>query len=384
MIEMLIGQWIGGLNGTLVGNVYAEFIGNGETVSASVHANIDGDVLNLVGELSIDDNAVFGRLFLRSRASGHADVKEITEQTNNSATSSNESNQLPVDEYADLRIDRLSPDYVSGRWIGSGGDRGVFQLTPANTARSTPSAPQPIKPLQIVNKKTDIPKLRLSRADLNDLVAAMKRSIPTQNDVIVAYSPGEQENEIVQLSHDFFNRDDLPPILSSLRLNLDDDTQGLRKSIQLTLSERGSSLLVSAPDEVWVNGVNIQLNQEINRRISGFSKLFQRHGLNFNGFVLLLAIGLSPELNTMDRIVFLGIVVFAILVFKEFHSRISSVRILPRADTPAPTKLNFGEVITAISGGIGTAAIIGLYKFLSDGGLEKIGNWLSSLLVTAG
>jgi hypothetical protein len=255
--------------------------------------------------------------------------------------------------------------------------KGVFQLAAANTA-SVRDIPQRLEPLQIVNRQEDIPKLQLTRADLVDLITAMKRALPTPNDVVVAANI--DGNEVVQLSVDFFTRPGLPMWLSFIRLSLSDQAPGIQKNIQLTLSDQGSNFHMSASDEVWVNGVASAFRQSIKRRSSWFGWWFQRHGLNINGIALLAAIGVSPNLLLVPRLIFLAAVVVALLGFKAFHGWVSRVRVWPRSDTPDRRRVALPEILTAALGGIGTIMAVGLFTFLANDGLQKIGQWIARAL----
>src|SRR5690606_31983346 len=152
-----------------------------------------------------------------------------------------------------------------GQWSTYDGHKGVFQLAAANAGREVALSPA-LEPVQIVNRQEDIPKLQLTRADLVDLILAMKRAIQTPNDVVVAVNI--DGNEVVRLSDDFLTRQDLPMKLSFIRLSLSDQAPGIRKNIQITLSDQGSNFHVSASDEVWVNGVATALRHSIKRRSS--------------------------------------------------------------------------------------------------------------------
>src|SRR5690606_9195366 len=182
------------------------------------------------------------------------------------------------------------------------------------------------------------------------------------------------------LSADFLARPDLPMWLSFISLSLSDQSPGIRKNIQITLSDQGSNFHVSASDEVWVNGVATALRQSIRRRSSWCGWWFQRHGLNINGIALLTAIGVSPNLALTPRLVFLGAVVVALLGFKAFHGWISRVQVGPRTDTPDRRGIALPEILTTALGGIGTLMVVGLFSFLSEDGLQKVGQWIANAL----
>lgn len=369
----LNGQWIGDLNGTLVGQLYVEFRPVETSIDVQFGANIRGEPIELRGRIV----EIADRLICKLSIYRRKRLALPTAEEGDSPEDPKPSSSTDVEPYAELVFDTVQSNRIAGRWETIDGNRGVFQLGPANTETTPPIAPESINPLQIVSRREDIPKLRLSRNDILDLVSSIKRSLPSSNDVAVAFAV--DNNEIVQLSEDFFQRRDLPKELNYLRLTINDQSPGIKKSIQVTFSDKDSHILVSASDEVWVSGVTQNLLATLHRRSSWYSWWFQKHGLNLNGVLLLVTIGLLPNLQMTARFVFIFIVVLALLGFQKLHTTVSKVKILPREDTLPPSKVSMGEIVTGAVGGIGTILAIAIFDFLSGDGLTKLLVWMSEV-----
>ncbi len=246
-VQVLAGQWIGDLNGTLVGQLYVEFWPVEATIEVKFGANIRGEAIELYGRIAESPGRLGCKLAIVRREKKPilptSDITDIPEAKP----------PEKFEPYAELIFDTVQPNRIAGRWEAVDGNKGVFQLGPAPTEVSSPVAVESLNPLQIVSRREEIPKLRLSRNDIIDLVDSIKRSLLSTNDVAVGFMV--DNNEIVQLSADFFRRRDLPKELNFLRLTINDQSPGIKKSIQVTLSDRDSHILVSASDEVWVTGV---------------------------------------------------------------------------------------------------------------------------------
>lgn len=210
IIDELEGEWVGSLRGTLVSELYVVFTRTGDRLNVRLKANSNGRGIELRGPARLADGAI---------------VAKVTQSAKGLPEGS-----APIS--ATLRFESASAERASGRWTTTDGNEGVFALFPAlpgATGQAPAGADQPTR-MQIVTQQQVLPKMRLSRADLIEMVEAMKLCVVTENDVVI--NAEIDGNEIVSFAADFFSRADLPRELGSVRLTLNNAPNSSTKSVQ--------------------------------------------------------------------------------------------------------------------------------------------------------
>jgi hypothetical protein len=358
-----VGQWIGDLRGSIIGNLYVEFKPIDRSIVMNVHANSGGNATVLAGPIDASTSPPSAVLSVLPAGTTAATAMVTGGQTEALTT---------------FQFDTVTAERISGRWTSNDGNAGVFQLSPARTSHSDVSAQQ--GPTEIVSRTYELPKLTLYRSDLVDIALKLKEVIQTPNDVVI--SARIDGVDTVTFARSFFQKPNLPNELGSIRLSLTETKPFAPKSISLSFSnDITPSLTINSDDRVWVNGVFADLDKYMRRYYTWFLDKFQKHALNLNGIALLIAIGALPNLpGSLSRYVFLAIVVSLIVGFKAFHDYINRVRIFPRKERKDRRFLDMPEIISAAA----TAGLVGvagyLVSFFSADGLTKVGAWISGFL----
>jgi hypothetical protein len=370
----LVGQWIGNLNGTLVGPLYVEFEVQQDRTVMVVRANVNGHVVALQGEVT--DAPPLG---LSARLAQQPEAVDAAVPGIAAHGRPAEGPQVAL-IFAVLVFDQVTSSFIAGRWSTDDRNGGIFRLGASHTRTGSP--PDVIgdgDPLAIISRQEELPRLRLDRSDIESIIVEMKKAVPTTNDVVITTTI--DGNEVIQLARDFLLRNDLPKELSFIRLRLTEVSNFAPKTVQLNVANEACNILVSASDAVWVNGAAIGFSRSMRRRYSRWSQLFQRHGLVLNSFVLIIALGVSPDLALVPRLVFLLLVIGLLAFFKWFHSSVSRVLIRPRAEQSSRRQGYWPEILTTAVGGLLTLIIGWAFSFLAAGGLAslllQLSQWLA-------
>src|SRR5882762_11740018 len=158
MIENLIGQWVGDLRGTDIGNVFAVITDEDGRKRAEVTVNVGGQITKLAG-YAVEENGVVSA----ELASEQADRPPGSPPS------------------AKIIFDSVAAQGLTARWTTSTGHAGVLSLvrwetTPKSNKPSAVEASAPIvppKPIEIVAREGRLANLTLYRAELEIIVAKM-------------------------------------------------------------------------------------------------------------------------------------------------------------------------------------------------------------------
>lgn len=357
---MLEGSWIGNLNGTLVGNLFAEFYSDGDVTKIILRANVDSQPIILTGQVERRDDSIVASLSSEDAALG--------------------------DEY-DTRLvfDSISDDRLGGRWFLKTGHGGSFVLGPAtNIQRSTPAAAtdksQSHKSaLKIVRRTISLPKITIYRDEIKRLSSQMKEWLNTPFQVVIhagTHKAGQSKKDIRKFDSDFWDDPSLSKHAEFLYLSLSEPGE-LPRTIDVHLGNEGCSVSVTGADEIWVSGCFNELEQFFSEKNSRWRTLYENHALNFNGLAFLISLTLLPSLDLPQRIVLMTSAITLMLLFKSFHDHTTSLRIFLQQDQTETNWLDLPRIFNTLLGAGILAFVPVAYTWLSGNGLQNLLDWLS-------
>lgn len=282
---------------------------------------------------------------------------------------------------ASFTFDRVTNSSLDGQWVQADGNAGVFTFE-RKANGPAPNVPA-IEPLEVVQRTIQFPKITIYRDEIVQLIAVMKTLLPTTNEVVVHIIRGQID--IKRLAVHFWGDPALPERVDLLELSLvEANPAGIVKTINLVLGPHGCSMSVSGGDRVWVDGGLSQLRDLLRRYHSIWRKLYERHGLNLNGFLALMVLTLLPSLDLLSRSVFVAIATVLVLSFWFLHRWTTQLRIFLKTEREKVRLLDRTDFITTILGAALLAAIPYVYTWLKGQGLTTALSWLASLTTKSG
>jgi hypothetical protein len=354
-LEQLTGQWIGHFNGTTIGNVYAVFEVVRDSTSVKMHISSNGSTTVIKGAVD--------------KAKAPPSATLLPEDfTADDAKSGVERHSI------EITFDVIETGRILGRWE-SGKDAGVFSLAPANTQTQQLSD---TKLVEIVSRNLPLPRLSLFRSDLQDISAKLKEMIKTPNDVVI--STRIDGTDTLQLAGTFFVRTNLPSETERVHLSLQEAKALAPKSIVVDFPNEGApSITINGDDRMWVSGAAQDLERFFRRYHSKWLGGFQKYALNFNGILLLIALGALPSLPTAaSRYIMLASALALAFGFKKFHDHINRVRVFLKKNRSDKQLWDKAAITSAIAGTLAAAGISVIAGFLSENGLGRLLDWLAN------
>jgi hypothetical protein len=306
LLDSMVGQWIGIVRGTDIGNLYAAIKREGELTKISLAANLPGGVERFYGGLREDNGAVAAFLEYEQQAP--------------------DGTALPTTY---LSFDQTGPSRLTGRWRSSAGHEGVFFLDRADTAAPKPEDQKQIaqidalaRPIEIVAKEVVLPSLRLFRSELEGAIAKLRELLPTSNEIVVAAMIDGRE--VRRFAKDFLAIESLPQYVTHLSLSINDGRQPLSSTINVNFNVKGASnFFVQSDNTIWVSGTAAELDEYFGRFANPVMVFLQRHGLGINTLLLLLTIAIVPDFPLRSRVAILAMLVVIAFSFVKIHSALN-------------------------------------------------------------
>jgi hypothetical protein len=306
--DELVGNWIGDLRGTDIGNVFATIRSEDGVHRVNVKLNIAGEITDLVGNLETEATGAV----LTLTPADHSQTGEGFAPS------------------AEVIFETVSSERLAGTWTASNGHAGTVVLTKFPTAQVAPTPPaagaQVQPPAELITREGQLANLVLYRNELEVIVGKVKELIGGKNDV--AISATVNGRQIRQFSKDFFERKDLPQYVTNVNLSVNDGRYPLASVVTINLTDKfQSTFFVQSDNARWVGGAFAELSDLFRRYTNPLFILIQKHGLNANGLTMLVVIALLPDLPLLSRITLLvSSLIFVNLVF-FLHRRFTTTRI---------------------------------------------------------
>jgi hypothetical protein len=339
MSEAFVGQWIGHIRGSEIGDIYAVIAEGATGLSIRLTINIRGEATTLVGLIDLSGD--------KPRARLRADRPEPDVHT------------------AEIRFDRYN-GRLEGEWSTSTGHAGIFFLGRADTVSrgastgtqaGPPAAPE--RPVELRARQSSLPSLTLFRPEVEALVALLKELVGGPNDVVIAANIGG--TEIRQFAKDFLARETLPSYVTHMSLSLADGRQPLQSTITVNLAAHGSSnYFVQSDNPIWVSGSAAELDAFFDRYANPLIVFVQRYGLNLNMILLLIAIAVLPEVPIISRFALLAFAIAVIIAVMRVHRFFNATAIY--LDKGMSRGL-FTKALPSMVSALSVAAITGLLAF---------------------
>jgi hypothetical protein len=357
MSEAFVGQWIGHVRGSDIGNVYSVITNGVGGLAIRVTVNIEGEAAALTGSLDLSGSKPIARL--------RVDPPD------------------PDGSIAEIRFDRYDGSRLEGEWSTSTGHAGIVFLSRADTVpraaapesqAGVPAAPE--KPVELRGRQKSLPSLTLFRPELEALVALLKELVGGTNDVVIAANVGG--TEIRQFSKDFLARETLPPFVTHMSLSLADGRQPLQSTITVNLADNGSSSYsVQSDNPIWVSGSAAELDAFFDRYANPLIVFIQRHGLNLNMILLLIAVAALPEVPLISRFALLAFAIVVIMALVRVHRFFyATASFLDKGMSRGIFTKAFPSMVSALS----VAAITGLlawaYSQATAENMRRLLTWL--------
>lgn len=279
-----------------------------------------------------------------------------------------------------ITFETVSRDRLIGSWELASGHRGVLTLgrpateVPADVDQQQPDAhtPPPIA-LEVTQRGGQLHSMTVFRDDLKDIIATMKSLLPSPFDVVVRLEIDGDEKRVLAAA--LWDMTATPRTTRYIHLVLS-EPGNLPRSISLDLEPGNSSFSVVGPDEGWVGAAHHRLSRLLQRKRSRWRALFEKWGLNVNGFALLLALTLAPSLELASRVVLMVGTVAGIFAFRAAHGWVTKLRIYLRDDFKASSWVDGPRLVTTLLGAALIAAVGWGYGWLAGGGLKAMLSFL--------
>ena len=221
-----------------------------------------------------------------------------------------------------------------------------------------------------------LPSLRLYRSELEALVAKMKELIKGSNDVVIAATIDGRE--VRQFSKDFFSRIGLPQYVTQMSLSLVDGRQPISSTINVHLAIRGASgFFIQSDNGLLVSGGHSELSSFFERFANPILVFYQRHGLNGNTLLLLVAVSLLPEFPLISRALILGVAITLMLLFVRLHRQLNSTKIyLDHGVTRGVLPKALPSIVSALVVAVITGLLAWAYSAATLDNLRRLGSFL--------
>lgn len=339
MTDELVGQWVGDLRGTDIGNVYVVVADDAGYKRLDATVNVAGQITKLTGHITTENGIVQAEL-----------QQEPTQQ--------DKEQQIGT---AKIVFDSVSPSALTGRWSTSNGHAGPIRLGRWDAGQSaTPPETPAAKPIEIIAREGRLPNLSIYRSELEIIVTKMKALAGGPNDVVVAAMVDGRQ--IRQFSKDFFARSDLPQFITNINLSLNDGRQPNISVVVVNLTDKiESTFFVQSDNAIWASGSFSELEDLFRRYTNPAFVAVQRHGLNANNIVLLAAIALLPDLPLISRFVVLGATFLLVVGIAYVHRRLTSTRIYLDREL---ARGFLSKVAPSLASALSAAVILGLIAWV--------------------
>jgi len=101
--------------------------------------------------------------------------------------------------------------------------------------------------------------------------------------------------------------------------------------------------------------------------------MFERHALNLNGIIFVVAITVAPDLEVVSRFIFIGATIALIMVFRGLHDRVTRLRIFFREDyADKKAVIDLPRLYATLLGAGIVGALTTIYAWLNSGGLQAL------------
>jgi hypothetical protein len=335
MSDILKGSWIGELRGTQVANLFAEFEGSDLVLRAGNSAG----TYSFRG--SVENAAVDQDIVLTS-----FDTPEPISVT--------------------IRFSEVEQHTLAGRWQTSDGHAGPFRLrpvlSPVPTAAEQNTAGEAIR---FRTRTESLPRMRIYRDEIRDVVDVMKKMLPTPFQVVVRANLNGGVDNVYE--PDFWKTPGLPRKTSEISFNLTEPANQIARSIDISVGRGGTTCSVSGADQVWVAGVLEELRSLSPLRRRRFRFIFEQFGLSFNFLLMLFAIALSADLSLPRRLLLFVIALGLAVAFKFLFDWATASVIFLKDDRKPTSLLDIPRLFTTLVGTAIVGAVPWLYSFLSGG-----------------
>ncbi|NCP17700.1 MAG: hypothetical protein GW855_00860 [Erythrobacter sp.] len=331
-------HWVGGLNGSRIGNLYwaEEADGTGSIFLGQTN----GATLKFSARFD-EDNA----------SQVHLDIVNA--------------DRGDLEHVGSLELLTHIQSFRAGTWSLNDGSAGTFEVVIKEIGRAT-ATPNPLErsQVQIANKDVPLGAITIYRSDLDRIIAELESYF--DEPVVPIFRAKEGDQVTARNAAEYLNRGDLPDKLKELTIAVESSAaHGLKKVINLTLSDDlESNISVSSPDELWTEAVAHRLNSFLQQFTSTFTGALRRHGLNINTVLLIVLLIMLPEFEFLERILITALTVCLMFVVFRSHKLVPFARIYldpDRVRKPYSKELPsviLGLMATALAAALSTLPII--------------------------
>lgn len=340
-------RWAGRAYGTNTGNLFVEFDAGAEQPRGVLRFN-DSD-------LGLATFAVEGRF-----VSGKIELQGVPTPAPTPAQPA---------ELGNLTITgRLDPrGQIVGDWSSTLGAAGTFVLFPHDRAqedREQIDAPPAQEQLYTAVRK--VGALRLYAEDVRLLFDVIRRDFGQSARVVVTYRAGG--TEISRYADDFAREFEQIGALNYLKMSISEpEILGLNKTATVELNGAGENLVTTQSAQAsWAVGKAEGVSIFLKKCEKPLANSFRQFGLNFNALILLASLAALPDLEILQRFLFLATVVALTQLLAWIHRRhIPNAAIFLREKKPGWVERSAPQIVSwlvAATSAVVASIVYGLMK----------------------
>ncbi len=271
-------------------------------------------------EIAPDDNGYAGTLRLADDQFGLSLFKVVVQQTEDLITL--QGNPITKDENVELSqfaaVAKLkSNGQMSGEWKTSLETAGTFELFPHVGVRLPAKE---VGPEQLYTASKDLGALRLSKLDLETLLATVQRKFPESKIVVTHVERGA---ELARYAPDFLANLEAIGEMRWIKINGQAAvTDRLARIITIDLGPNFNRVTTQGPDESWVLGEAEATSSYLKPFERRLSTAIGKYHINFNLIIVLGALVAMPDLSIGKRAIFAVSVLGLILAAQKLQANL--------------------------------------------------------------
>ena len=290
------GEWIGEVYGTNVGK-------------ASVHFDQSGP--DLTGEARFMDDLLGPTAYA---VSGQATDRVKVTLTPTVVPDGVTSGKVTCD--LELGMDGK----LHGRWsseLGTGGVLGLGRyLLPSQVSGTVPEQ-SALAPARVYNASHNVGAVRLDRDALRNLVEIIRQEFSVGR-AVISYTP-KGGSQRIEFADTLLANKSITDTLENVIINIQEaEPNTINRGVTVELdSIGGSNVRTYGSVEAWVVGKAATVFAEVSKYQRGVITRFKKHGLDINGFIILIAIAFLPTESWLVRLNYLLLAIAIAFVLRR-------------------------------------------------------------------
>ncbi len=350
-------NWLADIRGVHIGSAHVRFIEKSGKLTVDIIAKINGEILAIYG---VQDDEHPNKFQL---------VSEEAKKT------------LGTELAGTLIIDDASLEKILASYELADGSRGPIAFIPDFNQPQEGQArekqiPSITSPPQLIVGEGELGAVTLYRSELNALLDLLRSLIGGASEPIITAQVNG--NRVTQYAKDFLSLSELPYRLNQMQITITSSGLGIQKSINIDLKPYADSTFwIQSDEKIWSNGVQRSIEKFFEGCSSVGTTFLRKYGLNFNAFLLLSVLILTPDLAMLMRILLMVVAVVLIVVIKKMHDFVPNSRVYLDDTKRFFLVREWPVIATSTFTILATTVIIAMFNLLSS---DVALSWLKGLL----